>query len=164
MKCTVFGLHSSSVSELAPGPESSAILLRSRTMLCTAIAMPELGMSTTASTLPLSNQPRTICTPTSVFIWWSALMISIGLPSTVGPNSSTAILAASTEPGPLLSRPQLDRSVSTPIRTASSETCARAAVVMAAEVMAASKVQAKSPLIVDPSLLWAAWRGRLFWR
>ncbi len=90
-------------------------------------------------------------------------MISIGLPSTVGPNSSTAILAASTEPGPLLSRPQLDRSVSTPIRTASSETCAVAADVMAAEVMAASMAQAKSPLIVVPSLLWlwAAWRGRL---
>src|SRR6476620_3921134 len=86
-------------------------------------------------------------------------MISIGLPSTVGPNSSTAILAASTEPGPLLSRPQLDRSVNTPIRTTSSETCALATVVIAADVIAASTAQAKSPLIVVPSLLRAAWRG-----
>jgi len=38
---------------LAPGPDSSAILLRSRTMLCTGIATPEFGMSATASTLPL---------------------------------------------------------------------------------------------------------------
>src|SRR6266568_4472898 len=91
-------------------------------------------------------------------------MISIGLPSTVGPNSSTAILAASTEPGPLLSRPQLDRSVSTPIRTTSLETCALATVVVAAEIKAASMAPAKSPLIVVPSLLWTAWRGRLFWQ
>jgi hypothetical protein len=34
---------------------------------------------------------------------------------------------------------------------------------MAADVMAASMAQAKSPLIVIPSILWAAWRGRLFW-
>ncbi|WP_210250864.1 hypothetical protein, partial [Bradyrhizobium cytisi] len=35
-----------------------------------------------------------------------------------------------------------------------------AAEVIAAEVMAASMAQAKSPLIVVPSLLWAAWRGQ----
>src|SRR3954471_15944950 len=51
-------------------------------------------------------------------------MTSIFLPATVGPNSSTAILTASTEPGPALSRPQLLRSVSTPMRTTSSDTWA----------------------------------------
>src|SRR3954451_14840946 len=54
-------------------------------------------------------------------------MTSIFLPATAGPNYSTAMLTASTEPGPALSRPQLLRSVSTPMRTTSSDTWAIAA-------------------------------------
>src|ERR1700722_8600756 len=78
-------------------------------------------------------------------------MISIGLPSTVGPNSSTAICAATTDPGPLLSRPQLDRSVRTPIRTTSSEICADAAC-----DIATSMAQAKAYLLtaVSPRFLF----------
>src|SRR6516162_4823102 len=48
------------------------------------------------------------------------------LPSTFPPKSSTAICAAATEPGPLRSEYRPVISVSTPILTTSSDTCAPA--------------------------------------
>jgi hypothetical protein len=54
------------------------------------------------------------------------LDLMIGLPKTVPPKSSTAICAAATEPGPSAAEEGPDMSVSTPILTTSSETCALA--------------------------------------
>ena len=51
----------------------------------------------------------------------------IGLPKTLPPKSATAISAAATEPGPVGVEAGPDMSVSTPIFTTSSETCALAA-------------------------------------
>src|SRR3954449_13401127 len=51
-------------------------------------------------------------------------MTSMRLPSTVPPKSSDAMLAAKNEPGPVLSDWVPLMSVSTPILTTSSETCA----------------------------------------
>src|SRR5215472_17140404 len=53
-------------------------------------------------------------------------MTWIGLPKTVPPKSSTAIRAAVTDPGPSAAEEGPDMSVSTPILTTSSETCALA--------------------------------------
>jgi hypothetical protein len=39
----------------------------------------------------------------SALFWWSAETTSIGMPSTVPPKSSTAILAAVTAPRPVMS-------------------------------------------------------------
>ena len=50
----------------------------------------------------------------------------IGLPKTLPPKSSTAICAAATDPGPVAVAAGPDKSVSTPIFTTSSETCALA--------------------------------------
>ncbi len=61
---------------------------------------------------------------TSGLIWWSAEITVIGLPKTLPPKSSTAICAAATEPGPVAVAAGPDMSVSTPIFTTSSETCA----------------------------------------
>ena len=54
-------------------------------------------------------------------------MTLIGLPSTLPPKSSTAICAAVTEPWPVGVEAGPFMSVSTPILTTSSETCAEAA-------------------------------------
>src|SRR4249919_1619629 len=54
-------------------------------------------------------------------------MMLIGLPSTLPPKSSIAICAAVTEPWPVGVDAGPFMSVSTPILTTSSETCARAA-------------------------------------
>ena len=55
------------------------------------------------------------------------MMTLIGLPSTLPPKSSTAICAAVTEPWPVGVEAGPFMSVSTPILTTSSETCASAA-------------------------------------
>src|SRR6201999_834728 len=59
-------------------------------------------------------------------------MTVIGLPSTLPPKSSTAICAAVTEPGPVGAEAGPFMSVSTPILTTSSETCASAGAANAA--------------------------------
>ena len=51
-------------------------------------------------------------------------IVRLDLPATRPPKSSTAIWAASTEPGPVGVEAGPDRSVSTPILTTSSEICA----------------------------------------
>ena len=74
------------------------------------------------STCRVSNHSRARLAPMSVLPWWSALISSIGLPSTVLSlaKSSIASSAAATEPLPELSADTPDMSVSTPILTTSS--------------------------------------------
>src|SRR4051794_4488757 len=108
-------------------------------------------------------------------------MISTFLPRTVPPTSSAAMRAASAEPGPALSLPQLDISVSTPMRTTSSETCAEAIDATAENKIAASiwcfmsaPPGAQNDLALVSSQLYrarwvlmgcnaAGWADRLFW-
>src|SRR5258708_8850515 len=65
--------------------------------------------------------------PISALSWWSPITMLIGLPSTVPPKSSIAICAAVTEPWPVGVDAGPFMSVSTPILTTSSDTCAEAA-------------------------------------
>ncbi len=67
---------------------------------CTASATEEVGTSTITSTPSSSIHWRATFEPTSGLFWWSADSTSIGMSLTLPPKSSTAILAASTEPGP----------------------------------------------------------------
>src|SRR5258706_3530593 len=90
--------------------------------LTAASAVEEVTRSAIMSTLSVSIHSRTLVDAMSALFWWSAEITSIGLPSTLPPKSSTAILTASTAPLPDRSEYSPDRSVSTPILTTSSET------------------------------------------
>ncbi len=74
----------------------------------------------------------------SALSWWSPITMLIGLPSTVPPKSSIAICAAVTEPWPVGAEAGPFMSVSTPILTMSSDTCAIAAPDSSAAVKAAA--------------------------
>src|SRR5450830_438334 len=89
--------------------------------LPTAIATLEVGTSTIMSTPSVSYHSRALVAPTSGLFWWSADTISIGLPSTLPPNSCAAICAATREPGPPMSAYTPDMSFMTPIFTLSPE-------------------------------------------
>ena len=93
-------------------------------MFCTARPTAETGTSTIRSTCSVSYQRRAIALPMSGLSWWSPTITLIGLPSTLPPKSSTAICAAVTEPWPVGVEAGPFMSVSTPILTTSSETCA----------------------------------------
>lgn len=75
----------------------------SRASACTASATEELVRSVIISTASVSNQVRAIDTPRSGLFWWSAPMISMRRPFTVGPKAATAIFAAAMDPGPAAS-------------------------------------------------------------
>ncbi|KAF1056390.1 MAG: hypothetical protein GAK34_00316 [Delftia tsuruhatensis] len=104
-------------------PVLITILPRSRARLLTAMATAVLLLSTIRSTPSRSNQVRAWVAPTSALFWWSAQTTSIFLPSTWPPKSATAIFAASTEPRPAVSAYRPDMSLSTPMRTTSSDIC-----------------------------------------
>ena len=74
----------------------------SRAICWTAAAIGVTGRSMIAST-PSSYQRRASAPAMSGLFWVSAVMISIGRPSTVAPKSCIAIVAAATEPAPPLS-------------------------------------------------------------
>ena len=95
---------------------------------CTARPTADTGTSTIRSTWSTSYQRRAMPPPMSGLSWWSPTMMLIGLPSTLPPKSSIAICAAVTEPWPVGVDAGPFMSVSTPILTTSSETCASAAV------------------------------------
>src|SRR6516225_3698925 len=82
----------------------------------------------------------------------------IGLPSTVPPKSSIAICAAVTEPWPVGVDAGPFMSVSTPILTISSETCAEA--VPDSSVAAASAATTDSPVLVGFTRV-LPWSGAL---
>ena len=75
----------------------------SLTRLLTASATPEFGVSAIASTFSVSIHCRAMLTPMSGLFWWSPLTTSIFQPFLVRPESSTAILTATTELGPPMS-------------------------------------------------------------
>src|SRR5215213_8907039 len=110
-----------------PADEFRKMRLRSRVRVCTARATEDVGTSETTSTCCVSSHWRTMLDPMSGLFWWSAATTSMGLPSTVPPKSSTAMRAATTDPGPVLSDWPALISESTPILTTSSEIWACAA-------------------------------------
>ena len=122
----MLGEHSLAVRAEVAAPEFRNAFFFSRVIWFTASATDEVGTSTIASTLSVSNHWRAMLAPTSGLFWWSAETISTFIPLPAAPKSSTAICAASTEPGPAMSAYRLDMSLSTPILTTSSETWALA--------------------------------------
>src|SRR5437868_7039894 len=96
-------------------------------MFCTARPTADTGTSTIRSTCSTSYQRRAMPPPMSGLSWWSPTTTLIGLPSTLPPKSSIAICTAVTEPWPVGVEAGPFMSVSTPILTTSSETCASAA-------------------------------------
>jgi hypothetical protein len=81
-------------------PELSITLFFSLVIWLTASATDEVGTSTITSTLSVSNHLRAMLEPMSGLFWWSAETISTFMPFFSAPKSSTAILAAITEPSP----------------------------------------------------------------
>ncbi len=66
----------------------------------TASTTEEVGTSMMTSTLSTSNHWRAMVEPTSGLFWWSATRMSTFMPFFAAPKSSTAMRAATTEPGP----------------------------------------------------------------
>ena len=84
----------------------------------------------------------------------------MGLPSTVPPKSLTAISAAMTEPCPVAVAAGPDKSVSTPIFTTSSETCAAAGLIDRLFLKFVSESVHPQP---NPTRHeWAAWDAFVF--
>ena len=123
----MFGEHAEPVRSEEAAPETRNALPLSFVIWLTASATPEFGVSTITSTLSVSYHWRATAEPTSGLFWWSAETISTLIPRFSMPESSTAILAATTEPAPARSVYRLDMSDSTPILTTLSEICACAA-------------------------------------
>ena len=80
--------------------ETSSALFFCFVTWLTASATDEVGTSKIASTLSTSNHWRAILEPTSGLFWWSATTTSTFMPFFAAPKSSTAMRAATTEPGP----------------------------------------------------------------
>ena len=123
----VFGLQALPVRSEVAAPEFRKALPLSRVIWLTASATDEVGTSTMTSTLSTSYQLRAMVEPTSGLFWWSAETISTFMPLAAAPKSSTAIFAATTEPGPAMSAYRPDMSFMTPILMTPSEICAWAA-------------------------------------
>ena len=87
----------------------------------TASAGAEAVTSAIASSRSELNHSRALAAAMSGLFWWSAERTSIGLPSTSPPKSSTAIRAAATLPGPVMSAKGPDMSMIKPSLTTSSE-------------------------------------------
>src|SRR5215813_10427248 len=96
----VLGEHALPVRSDVAADETMNALALSRVIWFTASATPELGTSTMRSTLSASYHCRAIAEPTSALFWWSAETISTFMPLAAAPKSSTAMRAATTEPGP----------------------------------------------------------------
>ena len=95
-----FGEHCAPVITVEPDPVMRASRPFSFASAWTPKATAELPRSVIMSTPSTSYQRRASVLATSGLLWWSAATISIGLPSTVAPKSSTASRAAVTLPVP----------------------------------------------------------------
>src|SRR5882672_3742432 len=120
----VFGEHALPVRSEVAAPETRNALPLSRVTWLMASATDEVGTSTITSTLSTSYHWRAMLEPTSGLFWWSAETISTFMPFFAAPKSSTAMRAATTEPGPAMSEYRLDMSLSTPILITPSDTWA----------------------------------------
>src|SRR6266478_1152508 len=96
----VLGEHALPVRSDVAAEDTMNALPLSRVIWLTASATPELGTSTIMSTLSASYHCRAMAEPTSALFWWSAETISTFMPLAAAPKSSTAMRAATTEPGP----------------------------------------------------------------
>ena len=94
------GVQALPVKSEDPGPEIKTILLSGFAISTTANPTAEFVRSAITSTRSISNHCRAIAAPMSGLFWWSAAIISMRFPSIVQSNSSEAMRAASTEPGP----------------------------------------------------------------
>src|SRR6266702_4524337 len=96
----VLGEHALPVRSEVAAEETMKALALSRVIWLTASATPEFGTSTIRSTLSWSYHCRAMAEPTSALFWWSAETISTFMPLAAAPKSSTAMRAATSEPGP----------------------------------------------------------------
>ena len=99
----VLGEHALPVRSDVAAPEMMKALPFSRVSWLMASATDEVGTSKIASTLSTSYQVRAMVEPTSGLFWWSAETTSTFMPLRAAPKSSTAMRAATTEPGPVTS-------------------------------------------------------------
>src|SRR6185312_11878684 len=137
----VFGEHLLPVRSELPGPEPMKALFFSRVTWLTASATPEFGVSTITSTPSSSYHLRAICAPTSGLFRWSPETTSIlNFGWCIFSQSSTAIFAATTEPGPPMSAYRLDMSLNTPILMVFPEICACADPTPSARAAAAASI------------------------
>src|SRR5712691_2943274 len=118
------GEHALPVRSEVAAPDTMNALPFSRVIWLIARAIDEVGTSMMRSTLSTSYHWRAMLEPTSGLFRWSADKISTFMPFFAAPKSSTAMRAAATDPGPVISEYTLDMSFSTPILTTPSEICA----------------------------------------
>src|SRR5712692_4352600 len=111
--CTLYAVQLAPAIGVEAALERSVMRFFSAAIGITASAVELVGISTTASTWSSSNHLRAMLAAMSALFWWSALMITIGLPRTLPPKSSAAICAAMTDPGPARSEYAPVMSVST---------------------------------------------------
>ena len=97
------GEHFLPVRSEEPPPETRNTLFFSRGISLTARATEEVVTSKMASTPSWSYHLRAMEEPTSGLFWWSAPITSTLKPGFLAMNSSAAICAATTEPGPEMS-------------------------------------------------------------
>src|SRR5215210_8147447 len=100
VQCTVFGLHLLPFRSDAAPAETISTLFFSRVTSATASDTEEVGTSRMRSAPSWSYHFRAIEEPLSGLFWWSAETISALMPLSAALKSSTAILAATTEPEP----------------------------------------------------------------
>src|SRR5215831_17086595 len=81
----------------------------------------DVGTSTITSTFSVSYHRRAIVVPTATLFWWSANTTSTFRPLAAAPKSSTAMSAATLDPGPARVAYGPDSSFRTPILTTPSE-------------------------------------------
>src|SRR5512147_1276220 len=122
----VFGEQALPVRSEVAAPETRNALPFLRVISLTASATEEVGTSKIASTLSTSYHWLAMLEPTSGLFWWSAPTTSTFMPFFAAPKSSTAIFAATTEPGPAMSVYRPDMSLMTPILMMPSDTWALA--------------------------------------
>src|SRR5712691_6444806 len=147
----VLGEHALPVRSDGAAPNTINALPFSRVIWLIARAIDEVGTSMMRSTLSTSYHWRAMLEPTSGLFRWSADKISTFMPFFAAPKSSTAMRAAATDPGPVISEYTLDMSFSTPILTTPSDICACAPDAASASDAATSRLRLES--IVAPLLL-----------
>src|SRR6266704_2852436 len=148
----VLGEHALPVRSEVAAPDTMNALPFSRVIWLIARAIDEVGTSMMRSTLSTSYHWRAMLEPTSGLFRWSADKISTFMPFFAAPKSSTAMRAAATDPGPVISEYTLDMSFNTPILTTPSEICACAPEAAKASDAAASMLRLENmgaPLWVD---------------
>ena len=95
----MLGEHALPVRSEVAAPETRNTLFFSRAISLTASATAGVRHVDDHVDLVASNHCRAMFEPTSGLFWWSAKTISTFMPLAAAPKSSTAMRAATTEPG-----------------------------------------------------------------